>query len=171
MLARGGRRLLLVDLAVPRDIEPDCGEVDGVALYDVDDLQAVVARNRSVRQAEARRAEGLVEEEIQRFAAWLGALDVRPTLASLRQKAETIALEVVTENAGRWEGLTDADRDRVDALARAIVNRLLHEPTLRLKAADDDRAHLRTQVVRELFGLDDAEELAEVHVLPRRARP
>jgi glutamyl-tRNA reductase len=171
MRARHGRRLLLVDLAVPRDIEPECGEVEGVALYDVDDLQAVVARNRSVRQAEARRAEGLVEEEIQRFAAWLGALDVRPTLASLRQKAESIARDVVAENAGRWEGLTDADRERVDALARAIVNRLLHEPTLRLKAADDARAHLRTQVVRELFGLDDAEELAEVHVLPRRARP
>jgi glutamyl-tRNA reductase len=171
MRARHGRRLLLVDLAVPRDIEPECGEVEGVALYDVDDLQAVVARNRSVRQAEARRAEGLVEEEIQRFAGWLGTLDVRPTLASLRQKAESIARDVVAENAGRWEGLTDADRERVDALARAIVNRLLHEPTLRLKAADDARAHLRTQVVRELFGLDDAEELAEVHVLPRRARP
>jgi glutamyl-tRNA reductase len=171
MRARRGRRLLLVDLAVPRDIEPDCGAVEGVALHDVDDLQAVVARNRSVRQAEARRAEGLVEEEIQRFAAWLGALDVQPTLASLRQKAETIAQEVVAENAGRWEQLSDADRDRVEALARAIVNRLLHEPTQRLKAADDDRAHLRTQVVRELFGLDDPEELAEVHVLPRRAHP
>jgi glutamyl-tRNA reductase len=169
--ARCGRPLLLVDLAVPRDIEPECGKVDGVALYDVDDLQAVVARNRSVRQAEARRAEGVVEEEIQRFAAWLGALDVRPTLASLRQKAESIARDVVAENAGRWEGLTDADRERVEALARAIVNRLLHEPTLRLKEADDARAHLRTQVVRELFGLDDAEEFAEVHVLPRRARP
>jgi glutamyl-tRNA reductase len=171
MRARRGRRLLLVDLAVPRDIEPDCGAVEGVALHDVDDLQAVVARNRSVRQAEARRAEGLVEEEIQRFAAWLGALDVQPTLASLRQKAETIAQEIVAENAGHWEQLTDADRDRVEALARAIVNRLLHEPTLRLKAAGDDHAHLRTQVVRELFGLDDPEELAEVHVLRRRARP
>ena len=68
MQARGARPLLLIDLAVPRDIDAACGEIDGVSLYDIDDLQAVVARNRKVRQAEARKAEGIVEEEIQRFA-------------------------------------------------------------------------------------------------------
>jgi glutamyl-tRNA reductase len=171
MRARDGRRLLLVDLAVPRDIDEASGDVPGVALYDVDDLQAVVARTRSGRQAEARRAEGVLEEEIQRFAGWLGALEARPTLAALREKAETIARQVVAENSERWEGLTDRDRERVEAMARAIVNRLLHEPTLRMKEMDDPRAHLRTQVVRELFALDDPGELAEVHVLPRRARP
>ena len=78
MAARGRRPLLLIDLAVPRDIDAACGEIDGVSLYDIDDLQAVIARNRKVRQAEARKAEGIIEEEIQRFAVWLGSLEVLP---------------------------------------------------------------------------------------------
>ena len=87
--ARGGRPLLLLDLAVPRDIEPDCGELPGVTLLDIDALQAQVARRISVRQAEARRAEGIVEEEIQTFAGWLGSLEVLPTLTALRAPATT----------------------------------------------------------------------------------
>ena len=84
---RDGRPMLLIDLAVPRDIDAACGEIDGVSLYDIDDLQAVIARNRKVRQAEARKAEGIIEEEIQHFAAWLGSLEVLPTLAALRARA------------------------------------------------------------------------------------
>src|SRR5205085_2818230 len=76
MALRGGRPMLLIDLAVPRDIDAGCGELPGVTLYDIDDLQAVIARNRKVRQAEARKAEGIIEEEIQHFAAWLGSLEV-----------------------------------------------------------------------------------------------
>ena len=87
--------MLLIDLAVPRDIDSACAELDGVSLYDIDDLQAVVARNRSVRQAEARKAEGIIEEEIQHFAAWLGSLEVLPTLAALRAHATEIAEQVV----------------------------------------------------------------------------
>ena len=84
MDGRGGRPLLLIDLAVPRDIDPSCAEIPGVSLYDIDDLQAVIARNRKVRQAEARKAEGIIEEEIQHFATWLGSLEVLPTIAALR---------------------------------------------------------------------------------------
>ena len=103
MALRGGRPLLLIDLAVPRDIDAACAEIDGVSLYDIDDLQAVIARNRKVRQAEARKAEGIIEEEIQQFAAWLGSLEVLPTLAALRAHATEIAEQVVRENAGKWE--------------------------------------------------------------------
>jgi glutamyl-tRNA reductase len=175
MEARAGRPLLIVDLAVPRDVAADVREVPGVSLYDIDDLQAVVQRNRSVRQAEASRAEGIVEQEIQQFAAWLGALEVRPTLAALRERGRAIAEQALRENAGRWESASERDLERVEALAQAIVKRLLHEPTLRMKETDE-RVHLRTQVVRELFGLEetvpglDAEgELADVRPLPRRA--
>jgi glutamyl-tRNA reductase len=172
MAERGGRPLLMIDLAVPRDIDAECREIPGIALYDVDDLQAAVARNRAVRRAEARKAERIVEEEIQAFAVWLGSLEVRPTLAALRTRADDLARQVVQENAGRWEGMTEKDRVRVEALARAVVNRFLHEPTLRMKQIDDGRAHLRMQVVRELWGLDEPEQqrLADVHELPRRAR-
>ena len=173
---RGGRPMLLIDLAVPRDIDAACAELDGVSLADIDDLQAVATRNRKVRQAEARRAEGIIEEEIQLFAAWLGSLEVLPTLAALRTHATTIAEQVVEENAGRWETASPRDRERIDALARAVVNRLLHEPTLKMKAMRDDRVHARMALVRELFGLSADEpgqggaKLAEVRELPARAR-
>ena len=154
MAGRGGRPLLLIDLAVPRDIDAACGEIDGVSLYDIDDLQAVVARNRKVRQAEARKAEGIIEQEIQQFAAWLGSLEVLPTLTALRVHATEIASQVVAENAGKWEEMSERDRERVDAIARTIVNRLLHNPTARLKEPQDDRVHARMAMIRDLFGLE-----------------
>jgi glutamyl-tRNA reductase len=185
MDARAGRPMLLIDLAVPRDIDAACAGIGGVSLYDIDDLQAVVARNRNVRQAEARKAEGIIEEEIQQFAAWLGSLEVLPTLAALRAYATQIADLVVRENAGKWESASPRDLERVDALARAVVNRLLHDPTIRMKEMRDDRVHARMALVRDLFGLtvedgslrdQDVESvdvelqqrLAEVRELPAR---
>jgi glutamyl-tRNA reductase len=177
MVHRDGRPMLLIDLAVPRDIDSSCEEIGGVSLYDIDDLQAVIARNRKVRQVEARKAEGIIEEEIQHFAAWLGSLEVLPTIAALRARATEIAEQVVQENAGKWESASDRDLERVDALARALVNRLLHDPTARMKELRDDRVHARMALVRELFGLEtmaaaeapaEPEELAEVRELRRR---
>jgi glutamyl-tRNA reductase len=160
MAGRGGRPLVLIDLAVPRDIDAACAELDGVSLYDIDDLQAVVMRNRKVRQAEARKAEGIIEQEIQQFASWLGALEVLPTVTALRVHATEIASQVVAENAGKWEGASARDLERVDAIARAIVNRLLHAPTARLKELMDDRVHARMAMVRDLFGLEVESEAA-----------
>ncbi len=114
MERRTRRPMLLIDLAVPRDIEATCGEIEDVSLYDIDDLQAVIARNRRVRLAEARTAEGILEEEIQKFAAWLGSLEVLPTLAALRARADEIAAEVVRENEGKWESASPRDRERVE---------------------------------------------------------
>lgn len=177
MGARDSRPLLLIDLAVPRDIDSSVAGIDGVSLYDVDDMQAVIFRNRTVRQAEARRAEGIIEEEIHHFADWLGSLEVLPTLAALRAHATEIAAQVVFDNAGKWESASPRDLERVEAMARAIVQRLLHEPTVRIKELRDDRVHARMQLVRELFGLEaDADmpassatdDLAEVRELPRR---
>ncbi|MGH2876235.1 MAG: glutamyl-tRNA reductase, partial [Solirubrobacteraceae bacterium] len=161
MDARGGRPLLLIDLAVPRDIDSACGSLEDVSLYDIDDLEAVADRNRKVRQAQARRAEGIVEEEIGRFAGWLGSLEVLPTLTALRAHAATIADGVLDENRGRWESASSRDLERIDAIARAIVNRLLHEPTVQMKAMHDDRVHARMAVIRELFGLTVEEGVEE----------
>jgi glutamyl-tRNA reductase len=157
MADRPQRPLLLIDLAVPRDIEPECGELDGVTLLDIDGLQATVDRGLSVRRGEAVAAEGIVEEEIQAFAGWLGQLEVTPTLRALRARADAVVDRLLTENDGRWEALTDRDRERVETLARAAVNRLLHEPTTRVKGLDADQRHARLQLLRELFGLEDAE--------------
>jgi glutamyl-tRNA reductase len=170
---RHGRPLLLVDLAVPRDIDPACAELPGVTLLDIDGLQEQVRRHISVRQAEARRAEGIVEEEIQSFAGWLGSLEVLPTVTALRERGDRVVAQVLAENEGRWEALGERDRRRVEALARAIANRLLHEPTLRVKGLDAAHRHARLQLLREIFGLEDAAaaEAAEQPAEVRRLRP
>jgi len=175
-----GRPLLLIDIAVPRDIDAGCGELEGVSLYDIDDLQAVVARNLSTRAGEAPRAQEIVEEEIQRFARWLGQLDVLPTVSALREHGNTLVEQVLAENAGRWESASPRDLARVEAIARALMGRLLHEPTIRLRSLSEARGHASLEVVRELFGLRDEpgeeqdrippEQLAEVHDLQRRRK-
>jgi glutamyl-tRNA reductase len=155
MDARGHRPLLVLDIAVPRDVEHGCGDIEGVTLIDVDGLQRTVARNRAGREGESVRAEQIVEEELQRFATWLGQLDVVPTIAALREHGSEIVEQVIAENAGRWEGASPRDLARVEAMARSIMNRLLHEPTIRLKALGDGRGHGRLETIRELFGLEE----------------
>ena len=155
MSQRGKRPLLLIDLAVPRDIDPDTRELPGVTLQDVDDVQAIVERNTSGREAEAVRAEGILDSELSRFERWLGSQEVVPTVTALRERADDIVARVLAENETRWEGMTEADRDRVELMARAIATRLLHEPTVGIKAvADREDSYLYVSVLRELFGLD-----------------
>jgi glutamyl-tRNA reductase len=174
MRERRERPLLLIDIAVPRDIEAACGELQGVSLYDIDDLQAVVARNLSTRAEEAPRAQEIVEEEIHRFARWLGQLETLPTVSALREHGNELVEQVLAENAGRWESASQRDLARIEAVARAVMSRLLHEPTIRLRSFSEERGHASLELVRELFGLrDDAPtqeqppaELAEVHDLP-----
>jgi glutamyl-tRNA reductase len=171
--ARRGRPLLMIDLAVPRDIDPDCASLPGITLADMDSLDAQVNKHRSIRTAEAVKAEGIVEEEIQQFAGWLGNLEVMPTLAALRARGDAIVDGLLAENDPRWETLSPADRKRVEALARAAVSRVLHEPTERVRALGSADRHARLQLLRELFGLDETLDAgedtgAEVHELRRR---
>jgi glutamyl-tRNA reductase len=178
MHERDGRALVIIDIAVPRDVDPACAELEGVSLYDIDDLQAVVARSISKREQEAPRALEIVEQEIHRFARWLGQLDALPTVAALRQHGEEIVEQVLAENASRWESASPRDVARVQEIARAVMSRLLHEPTIRLRSLSGDRGHASLELVRELFALrTDAEDegahaqpagLAEVHDLRRR---
>jgi glutamyl-tRNA reductase len=155
MEERGGKPLMLIDIAVPRDVEPACREVAGVTVYDIDDVQKIVELNASGREAEAKRAEQIIEVELDRFERWLAALDLVPTIAALRERGDEIVRRVLAENEGRWQDLSEADRDRVEAMAKAIASRLLHEPTLALRrAAGDEDAYLYVSALRELFGLD-----------------
>jgi len=155
MEVRGGRPLLAIDLAVPRDIEPACREIPGVSVFDIDDVQQIVERNASGREAEAKRAELIIEAELDRFERWLASLEVVPTIAALRARGDEVVARVLTENESRWENLGEADRERVEAMAKAIASRLLHDPTLRIRrAAGDEDAHFLLGALRELFGLD-----------------
>ncbi|HEY8082442.1 MAG TPA: glutamyl-tRNA reductase [Solirubrobacterales bacterium] len=175
MKARGGRPLLVVDIAVPRDIEPECREIPGVSLHDIDDVQQIVERNASGREAEARRAEPILAAELDRFERWLASLEVLPTVASLRESADEVVRRVLAENDGRWESLSDADRKRLTAMAKAITSRLLHEPTLRMRnAAGSDNAYLYVSALRELFGLDaetEPEGEGEASITELRRKP
>jgi glutamyl-tRNA reductase len=161
---------------VPRDIDPACRQIDGVSLYDVDEVQAIQQRNASGREAEARRASAILEGELARFERWLGSQEVMPTVAALRERADEIVSRVLAENEARWESLSAADRERVALLAKAVASRLLHEPTLRIKAAADrEDGYLQVSALRELFGLDagtepDADEDADVTSLEERRR-
>jgi len=166
---RAGRPLLLIDIAVPRDIDPSVRDLPSITLYDMDDLQREVARNLSGREAEAARARAIVDEEVERLERWLAGLDVVPTIAALRERGEEVVRRALAENEHRFESLSDADRDRLQAMARSIVGRLLHEPTLRLKsAADGEAAYGYVQTLRELFGLE-ADAAARDHGTPRGA--
>ncbi len=175
---RHGRALLLIDIAVPRDIDPACRDLDGVSLYDIDDLQAVIDLNLSSRAEETPRAMEIVEEEIRRFARWMGQLDALPTVAALHERAENIVDQVLAENTGRWEAASPRDIARVEAMARAVAARILHEPTIRLRSLGSESSHASLEVLRELFALSDDPDsedpqqgessLAQVHDLRRR---
>lgn len=160
MRERGGRPLFMLDLAVPRDIDPACGDLDGVTLFDIDGLQAVVARNLQVRQGESAAAEAIVEEEIQHFARWLGTLEVVPTITALRRRAGDVVEQVIEENSGRWESASPRDLARIEAMAQSVASRLLHEPTIRMKSLADGESHRRLAILRELFGLEEEHDPA-----------
>ena len=154
--ARKGRLLLLVDLAVPRDLDPGINDLDGCFLYDVDDLEAVVAETISGRRTEAARAERLVADEADRFRAWQASLDVVPTIASLRALAEEIRDSELARAGGR---LSETERRHVESVTSQILAKLLHLPTIRMKeAAAAADGVVYADVVRHLFGLEDEEK-------------
>ena len=158
--ARGGRPLLVIDLAVPRDVDPAARGLEGLTLFDLDDVQARADANLEARRAHLDTATAMAADEADHFERWRAGLGAKKTVAELRQRADAIVAGLLDDNASRWEGLTDADRDRVAALARAVASRLLDEPTRQLKsaaAASDDAA---LGAARALFGLDASERRA-----------
>lgn len=156
---RRSRPLFMVDLAVPRDIATDVNSLPGVYAYDVDDIQKVVSENAAARAAEAAKAEALVAEEVARFVRDRALREGLPVLAQLRSHAEQIArIEVEKTLAQLGDSLSDKQKKSVEAMARAIVNKLLHQPTQRLRAVATNTAEQRlVGATAELFGLDSSE--------------
>ena len=149
--ARRGRELFLIDLAVPRDLEPSIHELDGCYLYDIDDLEAVVAETLAGRRREAERAEAIVAGEADRFHEWLASLDVVPAIASLRARAE----EIKAAELERAK-LSGAERRAAESVTAAVLNKLLHLPTIRMKqAAAAADGVIYADAVRHLFGLEE----------------
>jgi glutamyl-tRNA reductase len=149
--ARKGRPLFLIDLAVPRDLDPAIHELDDCYLYNIDDLEAVVAETLAGRRREAERAEAIVAEEADRFREWQASLEVVPAITSLRARAE----EIRAAELDRAK-LNDSERRAADSVTAAVLNKLLHLPTIRMKeAAAATDGVIYADAVRHLFGLED----------------
>jgi glutamyl-tRNA reductase len=155
---RKSRRLLLVDLAVPRDLDPAIADLEGCYLYDIDDLEAIVVETLSLRRREAERAEAIVTAEAEKFHEWHASLDVVPAIASLRARAEEIREAELQKAEALLGKLDDSQRRAVEAVTAQIVNKLLHLPTVRMKeAAAAADGVLYAEAVRHLFGLGEDE--------------
>ena len=184
MAERAGRPLLLIDIAVPRDIDAGCGELEGVTCTTSTTCRRssratstrARARSRAPRRSSRRRSS----------ASRAGSASSRccPRSSALREHGNALVEQVLAENAGRWESASPRDLARIEAVARAVMSRLLHEPTIRLRSLSEERGHASLELVRELFGLREDErrrerraseqqdrtqaQLAEVHDLQRR---
>jgi len=155
MRQRKNRPLFLIDIAVPRDLDPELNDLDNVYLYDIDDLKNVVDVNKAEREKEALRAEGIVAEEVVKFGQWLEGMELAPTITAIRQKANAIREAEVAKTMVALKSLSENERRSVEMLANAIVNKLLHEPMVFLKNSDPhDNPQLKLAFVRQLFGLD-----------------
>lgn len=152
---RQGRRLIVMDLAVPRDVEPEVAQLPDVYLYDIDDLQATLDKNLSQRQAAVPQVEAILSEGVENFLTWLHSRQVVPVLTSFRTKVSALADAEVKQALNRMEGLNQQSQRAVVQAVHRIVNKMLHEPTERLKAhAASGESRIYVQVIQDLFALD-----------------
>jgi glutamyl-tRNA reductase len=156
--ARRGKPLCILDLAVPRDVDPSIAQLENVFLYDVDDLQTVAAQATARRRDEIPGAERIVEEEADLFWAWYGGLGVVPTIKELRQRLDHVRAAELERALRRFGHLSPDDRAQLEQFSQALLNKFLHEPTIALKsAAEEGRGYGLLDAVRRLFGLEPPE--------------
>ncbi len=155
--ARKNRPIFLIDLSVPRNIDPRAHEIDNVFLYDIDDLELVIEANRRERAREAERAEAIITAEMETTVRWLKSLDVVPTIVALRERAEAIRQGELEKLLGRMKELSPEQREAIGRFAEGLVNKLLHHPLVALKEeADSVNGSLYVEATRRLFQLDPA---------------
>ena len=157
MKERKHRPVFIIDISVPRNIDPEINKLDNVYLYDVDDLQEVVDTNIHGRKIEAEKAEKIVNEEVEKFIRWMSSLDSVPTIVALRQKADEIKTEEVEKLKGRFPDLDEERMKAVEYMATAIINKLIHPPTVALKEDTEDRDEL-IAMIKKLYGINGEEE-------------
>jgi glutamyl-tRNA reductase len=158
--SRGDRPLCILDIALPRDVDPAVGELSNVFLYNLDDLQAVVSANLERRRAELPTAEQLIFAEAVKFWDWVAGLAAVPVLTEMRSRMEALRTREVAEAMRRrLQHLPAAERAAVEELTRTLMNKFLHEPTVRLRAAAANGRGLGVvDTARYLFGLEQAAE-------------
>lgn len=155
MEKRQGRKIFMVDIAVPRDIDTGVGDLDGVTLYDIDDLKNVIDHNIAERKQAAVKAEGIIEEELDEFMKWLGTQFAVPTISALKKWGDEVKQKELRRALNRLGELSEHDRKVVCSLANSIVNQILHVPVAQLKNyALTTEGHLYTEILQNLFDLD-----------------
>jgi len=155
--SRKNRPMFFIDIAVPRDVDPEMNKLDGIFVYDIDDLQQVVSSHVADRHVEAEHAETIVQMEVEKFQARLQTLDVVPTIVSLQEHLETVRQAEIDRVRGRLGALTPEQELAVEALSRGIINKIMHTPITTLKSAARESQEVTTVIdlVRRLFGLRD----------------
>jgi glutamyl-tRNA reductase len=159
MRARRNRPLFFIDIAVPRDIDPEINRINNVYVYDIDDLKTAIQENIDERQQEALRGERIVDAAVIQFRRWFQSLDVVPTVIALRDKMEELRQKELKKTFGSLSAASEEDRAAIDRLTAALVNKILHGPTVFLKqSANKDEKSLYVDMTRKLFSLDEPGE-------------
>jgi glutamyl-tRNA reductase len=157
MKERKQRPVFLIDISVPRNIDPKINDLDNVYLYNIDDLQGIVDANMFERKKEAEKAEKIIEEEIEPFLKWLSSLDSVPTIVALREKAEEIRKEEFEKLMNRFPEMEDKQKKAIEYMASAIINKLIHPPTKALKEEPEDK-DLLIAIIKKLYGINGEEK-------------
>ena len=154
MKDRKQRPVFLIDISVPRNIDPKINDLDNVYLYNIDDLQGIVDTNMFERKKEAEKAEKIIEEEIEPFLKWLSSLDSVPTIVALRERAEEIKREEFEKLMNRFPDMEEGQKKAIEYMASAIMNKLIHPPTVALKEDPEDK-DLMIAIIKKLYGIEE----------------
>ena len=153
---RKNKPIFFIDIAVPRDIEPDVNDLENVYLYDIDDLHVVVSANIKEREKEAENAMNFISQEVTKFNNWVGALDAVPTIVEIRKKAENIRKQEIEKTLKKISHLSENDKQLLRQMSSSMVNKILHKPTIKLKQkTQSEDGHVYLKAIRHLFHLDD----------------
>ncbi|MDI6727442.1 MAG: glutamyl-tRNA reductase [Thermodesulfovibrionales bacterium] len=156
MKERKHKPVFIIDISVPRNIDPEINKIENVYLYDVDDLQDVVDTNILERKKEAEKAEDIIDEEVEKFIKWMSSLDSVPTIVALRQKAENIKNEELEKFKNKFPDIDAEKMKALEYMATAIINKLIHPPTVALKEDTEDRDEL-IAMIKKLYGINGDE--------------
>jgi len=152
MRQRKNKPVFMIDISVPRNIDPEINNIDNVYLYDIDDLQGVVVTNIQERSREAEKAERIVDEEVETLLRWQASLAAVPTIVALRDKAEAIRREELEKTIRKLDGIGEKEVESIEALTNSIVNKLIHFPTSALKSEIEDK-DIMVDIVNRIFDL------------------
>ena len=153
---RKNKPIFFIDIAVPRDIEPDVNDLENVYLYDIDDLHVVVSANMKEREKESENAMHLISQEVNKFNNWLGTLDAVPTIVEIRKRVENIGNQEMERTLKKISHLSEEDKKIIYQMKNSMINKILHKPTIKLKQkTQSEDGHVYLKAIRHLFHLDD----------------